>query len=366
MRFTSLLLSFVLATARATSATYRSSLHSLDEVLLFDAPAFQDPDNASNSLVSLQSFVYFEQLDLRTLTSTLTAWLTLLGIDGIDTAVERLKLFAAVGVPGVSLSVDVAGCNEQATLSATSGLPELGLAATNASVGHCDGGNTFTGTLPNTGDAVTTTIFSSGTNGFGVISDIDDTIKVSHVLNRLEAIKSTLFDNPEPVLGMPDLYASLAQTLNDPAFIYITGSPYQLFPFLRDFLKTSFPESRGPIFSQNLTLEDITQVIDVIFNPNNVLEYKLSQVDRVHGIYPNKTFLTVGDSTQSDPEVYAEAYRKYGDFIRCIWIRRVDGANNSNERFTTAFEGVPESKYRIYKDDDISGLANIDVAGGTC
>ncbi|KAK0469032.1 uncharacterized protein EV420DRAFT_1258247 [Desarmillaria tabescens] len=366
MRFTSIFLLFVLATARATPVTYHLSLGSPNEVLLFDAPAFQDPDNISNSLVSLQSFVYFKQPDLTALTSTLTPWLTLLKVSGIDTALERLKLFAAVGVPGVSLSVDVAGCNEKATLSATSGLPDLGLAATNASVGHCNGGSTFTGTLSHAGDTVTTTIFPSGTDGFGVISDIDDTVKVTHVLDRLESIKTTLFDTPEPVSGMPDLYASLAQSLNDPAFIYITGSPYQLFPFLRDFLNTSFLKSRGPIFSQNVTLEDVTQVIDVLFNPNDILNFKLSQIDRVHGIYPGKTFLTVGDSTQSDPEVYAEAYRKYGDFIRCIWIRQVDGANNTDARFVTAFQGVPESKYRIYTDGDIAGLANIDVAGGTC
>ncbi len=76
-------------------------------------------------------------------------------------------MFAAVGVPGVSLSVGVAECSEQATLSATSGLPDLGLSATNASLGHCDGGNTFAGTLLNADDVVTTTIFPSGTNGLG-------------------------------------------------------------------------------------------------------------------------------------------------------------------------------------------------------
>ncbi|KAK0498878.1 hypothetical protein EDD18DRAFT_1308316 [Armillaria luteobubalina] len=336
MRFTSIFLSCVVVTICATSVENRSS-DSLDEVLLFDAPAFQDPANASNTLVSLQAFVYVKQLDLSTLTSTLTAW-TLGGITGsIETAVERLKLFTAVGVPGVSLSVGVGECSEQATLSATSSLPDLGLSMTNASLGLCSGGDTYTGALLNADDVVTMTIFPSGTNGYGVISDIDDTVKVSHVLDKLESIKTTLFDTPEPVTGMPDLYASLAQTLNDPPFIYITGSPYQLFPFLRDFF--------DDIFSQ---------------------ESRLSQVDRVHGMYSNMSFLTVGDSTQSDPEVYAEAYRKYGDFIRCIWIRRVDGANNTDERFTTAFNGVPETKYRIYTDDEIPSLAQIDVAGGSC
>ncbi|KAK0184555.1 hypothetical protein F5146DRAFT_1114298 [Armillaria mellea] len=337
MRFTSVFIACVVVTAWATPVTYHSSLNSLDEVLLFDAPAFQDPDNTSNSLVSLQAFVYLKQLDLKALTNTVMTW-TLGGIGGsIETAVERLKLFAAVGVPGVSLSVGVAECSEQAALSATSGLPELGLSATNASLGHCNGRNTYTGALLNAGDAVTTTIFPSGINGFGVISDIDDIVKVSHVLDTVEFIKTTLFDVPEAVPGMPDLYASLTQSLNDPPFIYITGAPYQLFPFVRDFLTTSFPKSRGPIFSQNVTVGDVTQA-----------------------------FLTVGDSTQSDPEVYAEAYRKYGDFIRCIWIRRVDGANNSNERFIAAFNSVPETKYRIYTDDEIPSLAHIDVAGGLC
>lgn len=167
MWFTSIFLSCVLVTASATPVTYRSSL---DEVLLFDAPAFQDPDNTSNSIVSLQAFVYLKQLDLTTLTSTLTTWTSGKIGSSTETALERLKLFAAVGVPGVSLSVGVAECSEQATLSATSGLPDLGLSATNASLGHCDGGNSFTGTLLNADDVVTTTIFPSGTNGFGVIS----------------------------------------------------------------------------------------------------------------------------------------------------------------------------------------------------
>lgn len=53
-------------------------------------------------------------------------------------------------------------------------------------------------------------------------------------------------------------------------------------------------------------------------------------------------------------------------FIRCIWIHLVDGADNSEARFAKAFEGVPEGRTRLFKDADIAGLANIDVAGGKC
>ena len=60
-------------------------------------------------------------------------------------------------------------------------------------------------------------------------------------------------------------------------------------------------------------------------------------------------------------------FRKYGPkFITCIWIRRFDGANNTNARFAAAFEGVPASKIRIYNDSEIPSLSRINVAGGEC
>ena len=115
---------------------------------------------------------------------------------------------------------------------------------------------------------------------------------------------------------MPDLYASLAQTLDDPNFFYITGSPYQLFPFLRDFVATSFPETRGPIFAKNLTLSDIGDIVGFLFEDDNTFNFKLGEIDRVHGMFPNKKFLTVGDSTEQDPEIYGAAYV----FFCCVGI----------------------------------------------
>lgn len=139
---------------------------------------------------------------------------------------------------------------------------------------------------------------------------------------------------------------------------------------------------------QNLTLIDPARVIEFITDTGAILDYKLSMIDRIHGMYPQKKFLTVGDSTQKDPETYGEAsvdsyllcempgsrtclspyhrIRKYGDFIACSWIRRVEGGNNTDERFAAAFAGVPKEKFRIYDDADIPGLKDIDVAGGKC
>jgi hypothetical protein len=44
----------------------------------------------------------------------------------------------------------------------------------------------------------------------------------------------------------------------------------------------------------------------------------------------------------------------------------VDDAENSDERFATAFANVPSGKTRMFVDADITGLQDIDVAGGQC
>ncbi|EEB88328.1 hypothetical protein MPER_13890, partial [Moniliophthora perniciosa FA553] len=75
----------------------------LNNVLVFDAPAFQDPANPGNTLVDMQSFVFLKQLDLGPLTSVVGDALEGLGLDvgdKIDGALERIKLFAAIGLSG--------------------------------------------------------------------------------------------------------------------------------------------------------------------------------------------------------------------------------------------------------------------------
>ena len=59
-------------------------------------------------------------------------------------------------------------------------------------------------------------------------------------------------------------------------------------------------------------------------------------------------------------------FKKFPGFISCIWIRRVDNADNSDARFNTAFADIPAEKRRIFTDADIASLASIDVAGGQC
>ncbi|KAJ6515591.1 hypothetical protein C8R45DRAFT_213040 [Mycena sanguinolenta] len=351
----------------------RSSVNVLDDVLLFDAPAFDDPANPGNTLVQLQGYVATREISIQPLLSGISNLLNQsLGLDisqDLATATSRLALFGTIPLSGKTITANVNGCGNAVTLPPTDG----GMAIQNVSLGACAStGTTALGTVQlNSIDSrnINFTMFQSAADGFGVISDIDDTVKVSHTLDKLLLAKATLIDTPVPVTGMPDVYASLAKSLStgnaSPQFIYVSASPFQLYPFLRDFIDTTYSASSGPIMLNNLTTTSLSAIVDFA-QSNGIQDYKSAMIDRIQGMYPGKKFLTVGDSTQKDPETYGEAIRKYGDFIACAWIRKVDGANNTDERFAEAFAGVSPSKYKLYTDDEIPGLANIDVAGGSC
>jgi hypothetical protein len=104
---------------------------------------------------------------------------------------------------------------------------------------------------------------------------------------------------------MPQLYESLRQSLSDPSFFYVTGSPYQLYPFLHSFIQDTYPH--GPLFLQNLSFVDVPGVIDFM-SLNGTLEYKVQMNERIRSFFPKKEFLAIGDSTQKDPEAYASSY----------------------------------------------------------
>ncbi len=134
-------------------------------------------------------------------------------------------------------------------------------------------------------------------------SDIDDSIKNTYVLNTVKLLEATLLDPPDPVSGMPEVFSELDRSLEKPQVIYLSGSPFQLYPMLHSFIESYYP--RGPILLQNLTYTGVSSVLAGGSEP--VLNFKLGYIDKIHGWYPQKSFLTLGDSTQSDPEVYGTA-----------------------------------------------------------
>lgn len=52
----------------------------------------------------------------------------------------------------------------------------------------------------------------------------------------LGVLKSTFVEEPKVVNGMPELYNTIDQQFQRPAWFYLSASPYNLYTFLHPFL----------------------------------------------------------------------------------------------------------------------------------
>ncbi|GAB7353846.1 hypothetical protein MBLNU459_g4212t1 [Dothideomycetes sp. NU459] len=196
------------------------------------------------------------------------------------------------------------------------------------------------------------TVFSEPT-GWGLISDIDDTIKITQTPSAIGILKTTFVEDPRPVAGMPELYSHIQKAL-DPSFFYLSASPYNLYPFLRDFRKQHYPD--GTIILRDASWQNLAGLISSL--RINVQEYKVDRITKIHSWFPERTFICVGDSTQKDPESYGEAARRFPGWIKAIFIRRVENVSdvtdvnqhekNAPERFQKAFEGLDSGIWHVF------------------
>ena len=176
------------------------------------------------------------------------------------------------------------------------------------------------------------TIAPSGTS---VISDIDDTIKISDVNDRSELIQNTFFRRFQPVPGMAGFYGELAQS--GCVFHYVSGSPWQLYPVLQPFLRDNgLPE--GSMHMRRFHPGD-RSFFD--FLRMDQQSYKSAAIDSIMDDFPDRSFVLIGDSGESDPEIYFGIARSRGEQVRAILIRDVTGETAVSERYQQLLASLP-------------------------
>jgi hypothetical protein len=203
--------------------------------------------------------------------------------------------------------------------------------------------------------------------GWGVISDIDDTIKVTMTPSPLGILESTfLVETPQPVEGMPELYGHMASALQHPPYFYLSASPYNLYKFLKQFREAHYPQ--GTMILRDASWQNLGGLISSL--QQNVQAYKVSRMHKIHAWFPHRRFICIGDSTQSDPESYGEIARTFPGWVGAIFIRKVTGISemdektkNSPERFEKAFKGLDRKLWHVFTDPSelaarIDGLAS--------
>lgn len=160
--------------------------------------------------------------------------------------------------------------------------------------------------------------------GFGIISDIDDTIlrtEATSVLRMLRLVMLTNAHTRLPFEGVGAFYRALRSGADgdreNPVF-YVSTGPWNLYDLLTNFLEIQRLPT-GPIF-----LKDWGGVKDVLRGMDH-LSHKLQVIRGILETHPNLSFVLVGDSGQQDAEVYGQVAREFPRRVRAIYIRDVKG-----------------------------------------
>ncbi|KAI8356078.1 hypothetical protein EDC96DRAFT_515705 [Choanephora cucurbitarum] len=151
-------------------------------------------------------------------------------------------------------------------------------------------------------------------DGVSVISDIDDTIKQTHVTSGARTVLNNTFFYPsQPVPGMAAHYRQWYQL--GISFHYVSNSPIQLARMLLNFLQNhQFPPG-------SLHLRDLRHILSELIEPPG--QSKIETIRAILKDFPHRQFVLIGDSGESDLDVYTQIATEFPQQILKIYIRHV-------------------------------------------
>lgn len=162
--------------------------------------------------------------------------------------------------------------------------------------------------------------------GLSIVSDIDDTIKISEIpAGKLIVLRNAFLRDYVAVPDMAEMYREFGDQV---MFHYVSGSPWQLYKLLDEFLMrgSNFPEGAFHMkdVRKNLLAPDSWHDFKEFTKGDKAtLVQKIGQITRLFENLPEREFILIGDSGEKDPEVFAEIRKTFPDRVREIIIRDV-------------------------------------------
>ena len=186
-------------------------------------------------------------------------------------------------------------------------------------------------------------------DGVSIISDIDDTVKVSNVRHRKSLLEHTFLLDFVAAPGMAELYREWST--GDTGFHFVSSSPWQLYEPLNEFLdRDGFPWATFSLKAVRFRDETLFDLF------KEGTETKPRAIEEILDRYPDRIFVLVGDSGEQDPEVYAALLRKRPDQIAKVYIRNVTQETADNARFTSVFAGIDRDRWQLFESPETLSL----------
>jgi phosphatidate phosphatase APP1 len=191
-----------------------------------------------------------------------------------------------------------------------------------------------TGNILSTGEGK---VFVPHVTQYAFISDIDDTVLISHSATVGKRLRVLFTKNPRSRKAFRDvvthysLLASAGTTIEVPnPFFYVSSSEWNLYDDLNEFFNyNKLPEG-------TFLLNQIKQWFELLKTGKTKHEGKLMRVVRILDAFPKQRFVLLGDNSQKDPAIYSSIAHKHPGKIHAIYIRNVLPANeaSTNELFS--------------------------------
>lgn len=162
-----------------------------------------------------------------------------------------------------------------------------------------------------------------GNSKYGIISDIDDTIKVTNVCSDKRSIfRNTFADDMSTweVPGVADFFRFLNQKY-DVSFFYVSNSPYQLYSNLMKFFKM-FEFPAGAVYLKRYS----GNILNSFMEPSHAR--KKVPLERIFTHFSDKKFFLIGDTSEQDLEAYVDIARLHPENVAGIFLRVAPNSMN--------------------------------------
>lgn len=155
-------------------------------------------------------------------------------------------------------------------------------------------------------------------SGYGLISDIDDTVKLTGVIGDKRELMHRLLLGDVMSWKIPPVIAWYKALLSrsDFTFHYVSNSPWQLLSLISQY----FDAVQLPPGSMHLK-QYTGNIISSLMEPSS--SRKKKSLFKIAGDFPEKKFICVGDSGERDWEAYADLAASHPGQVKSIYIRVV-------------------------------------------
>lgn len=197
--------------------------------------------------------------------------------------------------------------------------------------------------------------------GISIVSDIDDTIRATNVLNRREMLMNTFVRPLKAVPGMASLYQNAA-ALPAVRIHYVSNAPYALYPLVQQFLHgAQFPE--GSMHLRAVSIK--SNLWHKLLRLEHANTHKTDAIESLLSDFPERTFVLIGDTGEQDPEIYGAIARKYPERVRMILLRDVTGDARNGARFLSEMRDVPAAKWMLFTEAKTLNLRLANISSNT-